>query len=157
MDLPTLNFPRFSFKLKEDNGKLFIFDPARRKYVALTPEEWVRQNCLLYLRDVKKYPVSLISVERAINLNGQSLRYDLVAYSKQAKPLLLVECKAPEVEISQKTFDQIVVYNLELNVPFLMVTNGLSHYICKADFEQKRFDFLRDLPTFSEMNGTSNR
>jgi mutator protein MutT len=151
MNLPSLNFPQFSFHLREESGKLTIQDPVRRKFVSLTPEEWVRQNCIHYLRDIKHLPLSLIAVERAFNVNGQSLRYDLVAYSKQAKPILLVECKAPDVEITQKTFDQIAVYNLELQVPYLMVTNGLVHLYCMVDFIQKRFVFLRELPSFREM------
>jgi hypothetical protein len=151
MNLPELNFPRFTFKLKEEEGKLTIHDSVRRKFVALTPEEWVRQHCILFLRDCKKFPISLIMAERAFNVNGQSLRYDLVAYSKKAQPLLLVECKAPEVEITQKTFDQIAVYNLSLEVPFLMVTNGLQHFYCMVDFESRKYIFIRELPMYSQI------
>lgn len=150
VQLPQLNFPASNFKLKDQDGKLYILDPVRRKYVMLTPEEWVRQNCLHYLRDVKKYPVSLLSVERGFKVNNLNLRYDLVAFNKQAKPILLVECKAPDVKIDQTTFNQIAAYNLELNVPYLMVTNGLEHYCCVADFENKRFQFLKEVPMFSQ-------
>ena len=150
-DLPQLNFPFSKFKIKEDKGKLFIFDDSRKKFIALTPEEWVRQNCLHYLRDHKKYPISLLAVEKAFKLNGQHLRYDLVAYSKKAKALLLVECKAPDVKISQATFDQIAVYNLELNVPYLLVTNGMQHYCCIVDFEKRQFQFLPEVPDFSTL------
>lgn len=149
---PRLNFPESKFKLKEEGGKLYILDPSRRKYIMLTPEEWVRQNCLHYLRDVKKYPISLLAVEKGIRINNQNLRYDIVAYNKKAKPILLVECKAPEVKIDQTTFDQIAVYNLELNVPFLLVTNGIDHYCCVADFENKRYQFLKEVPMFTEAN-----
>jgi hypothetical protein len=149
--LPKLNYPISKFKLKQENGKMFIFDDSRKKYVSLTPEEWVRQNCMHYLRDQKGFPISLLAVEKGFSLNGVTLRYDLVAYSTLAKPLLLVECKAPGVDISQKTFDQIAVYNLELNVPYLLVTNGLAHFCCVADFENKNFRFLKELPNFKEI------
>ena len=147
-DLPELNFPYSKFKIKEEEGKLHIFDDSRKKYIALTPEEWVRQNCLHYLRDHKKYPISLLAVEKGIKVNNQHLRYDIVAYSKNAKPVLLVECKAPDVKISQSTFDQIAVYNMELKVPFLLVTNGVQHFCCIVDFEEKRFQFLKEVPDF---------
>lgn len=150
-DLPALNFPKSKFKLKETDGKFYIFDDARKKYIILTPEEWVRQNCLHYLRDHKRYPISLLAVEKGIKINNQNLRYDIVAYSKNAKPILLVECKAPEVKISQATFDQIAVYNLELNVPFLMVTNGLQHFCCVADFKHAKYDFLKEVPVFNSI------
>ena len=149
-----LNFPASKFKLKEEDGKMLIFDDVRRKYFQITPEEWVRQNCIHFLRDQKHFPVNLLSVERGIKMNGQVLRYDLVGYSKKAKPVLLVECKAPEVKITQQTFDQIAVYNLELKVPFLMVTNGLDHFFCQMDFDNNRYLFLKDLPEFPSMNLT---
>lgn len=148
LQLPSLNFPASKFKLKEDSGRVFIFDDARKKYVALTPEEWVRQHCIHFLRNSKHYPISLLTVEKAFSINGKVVRYDLVAYSKKATPLVLVECKAPSVSINQKTFDQIAAYNFELNVPYLMVTNGLNHYYCFADSENRRFQFLKDLPNF---------
>lgn len=148
--LPRLNFPESNFRLKEAGDKLMIFDEARRRYVVLTPEEWVRQNCLHYLRSRKRYPISLLAVEKGIKINNQLLRYDLVAYSKKGQPVLLVECKAPDVKISQSTFDQIAVYNLQLKVPYLMLTNGLQHFCCVADFENARYEFLREIPEFRE-------
>lgn len=149
-NLPRLNFPVSNFRLKEAGDKLMIFDEARRRYVVLTPEEWVRQNCLHYLRSQKHYPISLLAVEKGIKINNQLLRYDLVAYSKKGQPVLLVECKAPDVKISQSTFDQIAVYNLKLKVPYLMLTNGLQHFCCVADFENARYEFLKDIPEFRE-------
>ena len=137
--------------MKEQDGKIYLLDVVRKKYVQLTPEEWVRQNCLHYLRNVKKYPVSLLSVERGFKLNNLNLRYDIVAYNKQAQAILLVECKAPEVKIDQSTFDQIASYNLELKVPYLMVTNGMHHYCCVMDFENRKFQFLREVPEFGEI------
>lgn len=152
IDLPLLNFPKADFKLKEQEGKLFILDVVRRKYVVLTPEEWVRQHCIHYLRDVKKFPVSLMSVERGFRTNTLNLRYDLAAFNKKAEAVLLVECKAPEVNIDQQTFDQIAAYNLELKVPYLMVTNGIKHFCCVMDFAAKRYQFLKDIPMFSTMS-----
>jgi len=149
--LPRLNFPESQFKLKEEQGRMLIFDVSRRKYVTLNPEEWVRQNCLHYLRDAKGYPISLLAVEKGFSINGVNLRYDIVAYSNRGTPLLLIECKAPEITISQKTFDQIAVYNLELKVPYLLVTNGLQHFCCVADFENKKFQFLKEVPEYSQI------
>lgn len=150
-DLPKLNFPVSKFKLEEREGKLYLFDVSRKKYVALTPEEWVRQNCLHFLRDVKKFPISMLAVEKGIKINQLNLRYDIVAYSKSAKPILLVECKAPEVKIDQSTFDQIAVYNIALKVPYLLVTNGISHFCCEVDFEKSSYRFLKEVPTMGEM------
>ena len=157
LQLPKLNFPRSTFKLKDDQGKVYILDVSRKKYVMLTPEEWVRQNCLHYLRDDKKYPISLLAVEKGIRVNGKNLRYDIVAYNKNASPVLLVECKAPEVKIDQSTFDQIASYNLELKVPYLMVTNGLQHFCCVSDFEKKKYNFLKEVPLFTEVNFDSTK
>lgn len=151
-NLPGLIFPPSNFKIKEEKEKLFILDPSRKKYVLLTPEEWVRQNCLHYLRDHKGFPISYLAVERSFNLNNQILRYDIVAYSKEAKPLLLVECKAPEVKISQKTFDQVAVYNLKLKVPYLILTNGLELYCCVADFQNSKYIFLKEIPDFKTIS-----
>jgi hypothetical protein len=146
--LPQLCFPASNFKLKEEGGKLYIFDQSRRKYVLLTSEEWVRQNCLHYLHDHKNFPISLLSVEKSFKLNNLVLRYDIVAYSKKAEPVLLVECKAPDVKITQQTFDQIAVYNLELKVPYLLVTNGIDLFCCSVDFENSRFMFLKEIPDY---------
>jgi hypothetical protein len=146
--LPKLCFPASNFKLKQEEDKLFIFDQSRRKFVLLTSEEWVRQNCLQFLHNQKNYPISLLSVEKSFKLNNLVLRYDIVAYSKKANPVLLVECKAPEVKITQQTFDQIAVYNLELKVPYLLVTNGIDLFCCSVDFENSKFFFLKEIPDY---------
>ncbi len=150
-NIPKLNFPKSSFKIKEANGRIYIFDDTRNKYLLLTPEEWVRQNCLHYLRKNKNYPGSLLAVEKSITLNNKLLRYDIVAYSKAGTPLLLVECKAPEVPITQSVFDQIAAYNLKLEVPYLLVTNGLSHFSCKVDLENSKFIFLKEIPDYKSI------
>lgn len=151
-DFKQLNFPYSKFRIEERNGKLFIFDDARRRFVTLTPEEWVRQNCLHFLRDTKNFPIGLMAVEKGIKLNNQNLRYDIVVYSKKSSPILLIECKAPEVVITQATFDQIAVYNISLKVPYLMVTNGLKHYFCLVDFSLKRYHFISEIPDFNEIS-----
>jgi len=134
--------------LKEVGDKFYIFDQSRRKFVLLTPEEWVRQNCLHFLHFHRNFPMNLLSVEKSFKLNNLILRYDIVAYSKNAKPVLLIECKAPEIKISQQTFDQIAVYNLELKVPYLVVTNGIDLYCCSIDFDNSRFLFLNEIPDY---------
>jgi hypothetical protein len=150
--LPKLRFPVSTFKLKQVGDKMYIFDQSRRKFVLLTSEEWVRQNCLHFLSNHKNFPMNLLSVEKSFKLNNLVLRYDIVAYSKSAKPVLLVECKAPEVKITQQTFDQIAVYNLELKVPYLIVTNGIDLFCCSVDFDNSRFVFLKEIPDYKIIN-----
>jgi len=125
-----------------------IFDEIRKKFVVLTPEEWVRQHVVQYLLVEKKYPKSLINVEKLVKVNGLNKRYDIVVFQPNGEIFLLIECKAPEVSISQQTFDQIARYNLKLNAQFLMVTNGLNHYFCQMDFENEQYVFLREAPEF---------
>ncbi|POR19565.1 restriction endonuclease subunit R, partial [Flavobacterium columnare] len=114
----------------------------------LTPEEWVRQNVIRFLLEEKKYPKSCINVEKLIKINDLIKRYDIVVFQPNGSIFLLIECKAPEVKISQQTFDQIARYNLVLNAQYLMVTNGLNHYFCKMDFENEKYIFLHNLPEY---------
>lgn len=148
--MKELNLPSFSFKIKTEGAKPQIFDEFRKKWVSLTPEEWVRQHVLQYLFQEKKFPAGLTAVETGIELNGLKRRCDVVYYQSNGKPLMIVECKAPEVQITQTVFDQILRYNLSLEVPYLMVTNGLSHFYAKISEGNKPF-FLREIPEFSEM------
>lgn len=141
-----LNFPKFQFRFKSSENKLFIFDEIRKKYVMLTPEEWVRQHVVHFLINVKKYPKSYINVEKIVKLNDMNKRYDVVVFDPKGNIFLLVECKEPQVEITQGVFDQIARYNSSLNAQLLMVTNGLNHYYCKLDYENKEYQFLADLP-----------
>jgi hypothetical protein len=150
-DLPRLNFPVSKFRLENRDGKLFIFDVSRKRYVALTPEEWVRQNCLHYLRDHKHFPVGVMAVEKSLILNRQQMRCDIIAYSKQSKPILLVECKAPDVAIDQSTFDQIIVYNMQFKVPYLFVTNGIKHFCCRVDLNSSSISFVDEIPKYHEI------
>lgn len=146
----TLNFPAYSFRLKNKENKTFIFDVIRKKFLLLTREEWVRQHTLLFLIEELKYPLSMINVEKLVDVNGIKKRYDIVVFKPDGTIFLLVECKAPQVSISQETFDQIAQYNLILKAENLMVTNGLNHYFCQMDFENKKYIFLRELPVYSK-------
>lgn len=147
--MQKLNFPKFSFRFKNSENKLSIFDTIRKKFVVLQPEEWVRQHCLQFLIQEKKYPKSLINVEKELKINQLKKRYDIVVYNTDGSIHLIVECKAPKIEIKQAAFDQISRYNLELNASYLMVTNGLNHYYCQMDFENKKYRFLKDIPEYS--------
>jgi predicted type IV restriction endonuclease len=138
----------FTFRFKNSENKMAIFDEIRKKFVVLTPEEWVRQHVVQYLLLEKKYPKSLINVEKLVKVNGLNKRYDIVVFQPNGEIFLLIECKAPEVPISQQTFDQIARYNLKLNAQFLMVTNGLNHYFCQMDFENEKYVFLKEAPDF---------
>ena len=141
-----LNFPKFQFRFKNSENKLFIFDEIRKKYVILTPEEWVRQHVVRYLIQVKGYPQSYINVEKVVKINQMNKRYDVIVFDPQGAIFLLVECKEPNVKITQNVFDQIARYNSSLNAQFLMVTNGLEHYYCQLDYLNKKYQFLADLP-----------
>jgi hypothetical protein len=146
--MQLLNFPFYTFRFKNSENKTAIFDEIRKKFILLTPEEWVRQNVVQYLIIEKKYPKSLINVEKILKINNLIKRYDVVVFNSDGSICLLIECKAPSIKISQKTFDQIAIYNFSLNANFLMVTNGLKHYICQIDFENKKYNFLENLPEF---------
>ncbi len=146
--MQELNFPKFSFRFKNSENKISIFDCLRKKFVILQPEEWVRQHCVLYLIVEKGYPKSHINVEKELVVNDLKKRYDIVVFNPDGSIHLIVECKAPSIVINQSTFDQIAQYNLALNANYLMVTNGLNHYYCQMDFENKRFDFLKDIPNY---------
>jgi hypothetical protein len=148
--MQQLNLPFYPFKTKEEKGKSYIFDEIRKKYLQLTPEEWVRQHFVKYLIQEKNYPASLIVLEKGLKLNELSKRADVLIY-KDSSPILLVECKAPEVKITQSTFDQIARYNLVFKVPYLIVTNGINHYCCVINFETNSFDFLKEIPDFGNL------
>ena len=122
----------------------------RKKFVVLQPEEWVRQHCVQYLINEKKYPISLINVEKELKINQLSKRYDIVVFNNDGSILIIIECKSPNIAITQATFDQIAKYNLTLNATYLMVTNGINHYYCQMDFENERYNFLKDIPDYNE-------
>jgi len=144
-----LNFPSYTLRLKNSENNTHIFDVIRKKFVLLQPEEWVRQHCIHFLTIEKKYPISLINVEKVVPINGINKRYDVVVYNPDGSIHLIIECKAPKVKISQSTFDQIARYNLALKASFLMVTNGLNHYFCTMDHNLGAYNFLKDLPSYT--------
>ena len=146
--MEKLNFPMFNLPTKSKENKNFIFDSIRKKWLILTPEEWVRQHCVQYLINNKGYPIGLIQVEKKLKVNQREKRYDIVCFNQEGKINLLVECKRPDVKITQRTFDQISQYNYALKSDLIMITNGLEHYYCKINFEDKKYVFLDKLPPF---------
>lgn len=143
-----LNLPNYDFKMKTEQGLRQIFDPVRKKMVKLDPEEWVRQNLIRFLNQDKNYPISLMAVEKGLTVNKLNKRFDILCYNNDSNPLLLVECKAPSVKISQSAFDQISIYNLQFKVPFLLVSNGLEHFCCQLDYEKNSYSFLSEIPDY---------
>ncbi len=152
MRMTDLNLPTYRFRYRNVDNQRLILDVFRKKYVRLTPEEWVRQNFLKFLVQEKGYPSALISVEHEFRLNRLSKRCDAVIFSKTGFPVLVIELKSPRVHISQKTFDQVYRYNIQIKAPYLIVSNGLKHYCCKVDFEIGRYTFLADIPTYTELS-----
>jgi len=145
-----LNLPEYQFRIQKSEKGIRIFDSIRKKLIALTPEEWVRQNFIRYIIEEKKYPASLIAVETGLKYNRLKKRSDIAVYDKNGKVWMIIECKAPEVKISQDTFQQVAVYNMsgKAKTKFLAVTNGLKHYCCELNYEQNKYDFLKDFPEF---------
>ncbi|MDT0649069.1 type I restriction enzyme HsdR N-terminal domain-containing protein [Autumnicola edwardsiae] len=148
--MQELNFPRYSFRFKNNQNKTAVFDKLRKKFVILTPEEWVRQNCVRFLTEEKNYPESLINVEKQLKLGDLVKRYDIVVFNRNGNIHLIVECKAPKIRINQDTFDQIARYNLNLDATYLMVTNGINHYYCQMDYKAEKYNFLKELPPFQQ-------
>jgi len=146
--MQQLNFPSYIFRFKNSENKAAIFDEIRKKFIILTPEEWVRQHVVQFLLEEKKYPKSLINVEKVLHVNGLRKRYDIVVFNPDGSINVLIECKAPEIRITQNTFDQIARYNMTMKAQFLMVTNGLNHYFCQMDFENEKYQFLPELPDY---------
>lgn len=146
-----LNLPPFDVKISSEGEKKRIFDVIRRRYVALTPEEWVRQHFVHFLAEEKGYPLSLMANEVQLKLNGMSRRCDTVVYDRTLTPRVIVEYKAPTVEITQKVFDQISRYNRVLRVDYLIVSNGLTHYCCRIDYASQGYTFLPDIPKYEEI------
>jgi len=146
--MDILNLPTYNFNIKLEGQRKLIFDSIRRKFVVLTPEEWVRQNFISYLVEEKNYPKGLIAVEKKVDVNRMPQRSDIVLYNNKGIALMIVECKASSVKISQDTFNQIARYNMKLQVPYLVVTNGLNHYCCHINYEQNSFEFIPEIPDY---------
>ena len=147
----SLNLPSYAAKIQERDGKNVIFDPLRKKYVALTPEEWVRQHFVHYLTEVKGFPKGLLANEVQLTLNGTKKRCDTVLFAKDLSARMIVEYKAPTVEITQAVFDQITRYNMVLKVEYLIVSNGIRHYCCRIDYSTMNYTFLPEIPHYSEL------
>ena len=145
---PKLTLPEFPIKTRVFGELQHVFDPIRRKYVALTPEEWVRQHFINYLIEYKNYPAGLLAVEHPVMVNKMQQRVDIAAFSRDGSPLLVVECKAPEVKLSHSVFEQASRYNLTLRAPLLAVTNGIKHFCSRVNLEQQSFTMLRELPDY---------
>lgn len=149
--MQALNLPPFPIKTKMIGEKRHVFDAIRRKYIRLTPEEWVRQHFVYYLISEKNVPSTFIANEIGINLNGTSKRCDTVIYDAFLNPIAIVEYKAPSISISETVFAQIVRYNMVLRVKYLLVSNGLRHFCCKLDYERQSYDFLPDIPYYEHL------
>jgi len=147
-----INLPRYEIKFREQCGKRQIFDFLRRKYVALTPEEWVRQHFVHYLVSQKGYPKGLLANEVELVVGKKKLRCDTLLYNRLLKPQMIIEYKSPEIELTQRVFDQITVYNFLLHVEYLIVSNGRQHYCCRMDYDQRSYQFLRDIPDYAVLN-----
>lgn len=146
--MQKLNLPEYDLRIKKEKNRTLIFDGIRKKYVALTPEEWVRQNFIQFLKMEKKFPESLMAVEKQIMVNGNPRRFDLLIYSRNGQPHLIAEFKAPNVKITQDTFDQVVRYNMTLRVEHVVVSNGMQHFACQIDYTSNSYSFLREIPEF---------
>ncbi|MBQ9074170.1 MAG: type I restriction enzyme HsdR N-terminal domain-containing protein [Muribaculaceae bacterium] len=149
--MQQLNLPPYPAQIRNDNDCERIFDLLRNRYVALTPEEWVRQHFTSFLINYKQFPKSLMANEIGITLNGTRRRCDTVVFDKQGKPLVIIEYKAPSVNVTQLTFDQIVRYNMALQARYLIVSNGLSHYCCRINYDNHSYSFLPDIPDYTEL------
>nr|WP_319267547.1 type I restriction enzyme HsdR N-terminal domain-containing protein [uncultured Draconibacterium sp.] len=143
-----LNLPEYTFRTKAENTKTLIFDSIRKKFVVLTPEEWVRQNFIQYLIQEKNYPQNLMAVEKQVKVNQQQRRFDLLIYRRNGSPYLIAEFKAPNVKITQNAFDQVVRYNMALRVERVVVSNGMQHFACEVDYEKNSYSFLKEIPIF---------
>ena len=149
--METLNLPKADLRLCTTGGRTMVLDPLRRKYVALTPEEWVRQHFVHYLIGHKGYPQTLMANEIQLAIGNKKLRCDSVLYDRSLKPRMIIEYKAPTVNITQKVFDQITVYNMLLHVDYLVVSNGIKHYCCQMDYDNQKYLFLEDIPDYQEI------
>ncbi len=150
--MQDLNLPKFDFQTRENiRGRIEIFDSIRKKYIVLTPEEWVRQNFIKYLIEYKQFPASLMSVEKALKVNNLNKRTDIVQYNKNGEPIVIVECKAPHIKIDEDTFAQAAMYNLKMQVNYLIITNGMTHFCCKIDNKTHHLEYLKNIPNYAEL------
>lgn len=149
--MKKLNLPSFQANIRNKNNRAEIFDEFRKKFVVLTPEEWVRQNFAHFMVNHKLYPRGLVAIEYSFKLQTRLKRVDILVFTKRGKPQLIVECKAAEVNINQKVFDQIARYNMAFKVNYLIVTNGIEHYACKLDYKTLSYQFIQEIPSFEDL------
>ncbi len=150
--MTKLNLPDFDFKYRlNEKGKKEIFDDVRKKYITLSPEEWVRQNFIHYLIQHRNFPASLMAIERSLKVNTLTKRTDIVQYDKNGRAILIVECKAPNVKIDQDTFAQAAMYNLKMQVNYLIMTNGMHHFCCKINNTTNQLEYLKEVPYYNEL------
>ena len=149
--MQPLNLPQYEIRVSQRNGHPTIFDTLRRRYVALTPEEWVRQHFVHYLIEHLGYPAGLLANEVQLQVGDKHLRCDTLLYNKDLQPQMIIEYKAPSVTLTQRVFDQITVYNLLLHVPYLIVSNGLQHICCRMDYDNKKYTFIEDIPEYRQL------
>jgi len=148
LTFPKLNLPSYTFDISNKEDRLLIYDVFRKKQVVLTPEEWVRQNFLQFLIQEHQYPKSLIKVEGGLRYNSKQKRSDILVYTRNGTPFLLVECKSNTIKIGQQTFDQAAVYNQTIKAKYIVITNGLEHYCCQMDFDKNTYSFVEEVPKF---------
>ena len=149
--IQNLNLPACTFRLEERKGMVYLFDERRKKWILLTPEEWVRQHFIRYLSDYRGFPGQLMAVEKKVMINGLSQRFDLLVYDRRGKPLLVAEFKAPGIEITQEAFSQAFRYNSILKAPFTLISNGMTHFVCKTDYLTGATEYLPEIPDYNEM------
>jgi hypothetical protein len=153
--MKQLNLPSFDYKILEREGKTRIFDNFRKRYVLLTPEEWVRQHFLAWLTTFMAYPVGRIAVETSLKYGQLKKRADAIVFGKSGAPLMIIECKAPEVMLTQEVFDQVARYNFSFRVGYVAVTNGLEHYCCRLDPGRETWTFLDEFPGYKDISGAN--
>lgn len=147
-----LNLPEYPLNVKKNGSRLTVFDRLRKRHVALTPEEWVRQHFVEYLINEKHYPAALMANEVSLTQNGIKRRCDTLVADREGQPLVIVEYKAPDIEITQQVFDQIVRYNMVLKARYLMVSNGMVHYCCLIDYANSSYSFLSEIPDYDSLS-----
>lgn len=153
--MQTLNFPPASFKIIKEDGRLKIFDSIRKKYLILTPEEWVRQNIIRFLIDHRSFPKGLLKLETGVKYYQKTGRTDALFVNRNGNPVVLIECKAPEVEVSQQTLDQVSRYNSSIKAPYIILTNGIKHFFMKVDFLESKLITLTEIPSYQYISDQS--
>jgi len=149
--MEPLNLPTYLFRIKQDKEKKYIFDEIRRRFVLLTPEEWVRQHLVKYLVHAKNFPLLLMGIEKGFTQLRRKQRYDLLIYDRKGEPLMIVECKAPTIVINQNAFDQATRYNVRHKAPYMLITNGRNHYCCQLNLENRQYKFLQEIPDYNDI------